>query len=106
MTAPTKSVEADAGDAAAVAAVIARPAAVAAGTFHVWTQELHQGTPVPVVTASPTPSSPACTVLGVQWSSQGGLDRKFNVCSNVGRGGYGACVVVKNEVTAETLVRA
>ena len=54
---------------------IARTAAVAAGTFHVWMQvELPQGTPVPVEAASSTTSSPACTVLGVQWTSQGGLD--------------------------------
>ena len=84
---------------------IARTAAVAAGTFHVWMQvELPQGTPVLAVAASPTTSSPACTVLGVQWTSQGGLDHKFKVCSKVGSGGYGACMVVKNEVTAETMV--
>ena len=84
---------------------IARTAAVAAGTFHVWMQvELPQGTPVPVEAASSMTSSPACTVLGVQWTSQGGLEHKFKVCSNVGRGCYGACVVVKNEVTDETMV--
>ena len=33
-----------------------------------------------------------------------GLDQKFKVCSKVGSGGYGACMVVKNEVTAETMV--
>ena len=35
---------------------------------------------------------------------QGGLDQKFKVCSKVGSGGDGACMVVKNEVIAETMV--
>jgi hypothetical protein len=44
---------------------IARTAAVAAGTFHVWMQvELPQGTPVLVDAASSTTSSPAVDVTG------------------------------------------
>jgi hypothetical protein len=94
---------------AAVAAQPAAPsAAVAAGTCHVWMQvEVPHGAPEPVA-ACTSASEPALAHVQCRmtWPVLGGVEHTLESiqCGAVGRGSYGACMIVRNPATGETMV--
>jgi hypothetical protein len=92
---------------AAVAAQPAAPsAAVAAGTCHVWMQvEVPHGAPE-LVAASASDPVLAHVQCRVSWPALGGVEHTLESiqCGAVGRGSYGACLIVRNPATGETMV--
>ena len=99
------------------AAVAAQPAAaqpaaphvaVSAGTCHVWMQvEVPLDAPEPVAAcASPSEPVRAHAQCRMTWPALGGVEHALESvqCGAVGRGSYGACMIVRNPSTGETMV--
>ncbi len=91
----------------AVAAQPAAPsAAVAAGTCHVWMQVEMPHCAPELVAASASDPVLAHVQCRVSWPALGGVEHTLESihCGAVGRGSYGACLIVRNPATGETMV--